>query len=133
MLQIARPSCLAFLLFALACSGNSSMPKKSTVADPACEPYVLPPQPDVEPPRPIQKPTPRAPLKGNFHGYVCLQATVDTEGRVVGVDVVATDNKEFSDSVLGTLSKWRYQPAMRGGVAVETRISLSFSFMRDRR
>jgi len=109
------------------------MPRKPTVADPACEPYVLLPQPDVEPPRLVQKMTPRAPLKGDFHGYVCLQATVDTEGRGVGAEVVATDNKEFSDVVLSTLSQWRYQPARRGGVAVETRISLSFSVRRDRR
>jgi TonB family protein len=131
VLQLARTSCLALLLFAFACSPNASMPGES-VADPACKPFVLPFPPDIEPPRALEKVRPRGPFSGKLDGYVCIQSTLNTEGKIVDIKVVDTDNQEFASVAVSALSQWRYSPAMRNGVAVEVRLSHSFAYHQAR-
>ena len=124
---------LALLLSALACSANSPWWSNSAPVDPACRKFMLPTPQGISTPRLLKRVTPRPPLRGSgsFAGYVCVQSTLNVEGKLVDITVVATDSQIFADAVVDALSQWRFSPAVRDGTPVEIPISLSFSYTRN--
>ncbi len=61
-------------------------------------------------------------------GRVELDVTVSTEGRVVGVDVALSAGAEFDTAAIAAVRGWRFEPAVRDGVQVASRIRVPFEF-----
>jgi TonB family protein len=63
-------------------------------------------------------------------GRVQASFVVDTTGRVdmASVQVLASDDPEFTESVRTALGEMRFHPAMRGGRAVRQLVEQRFSF-----
>jgi TonB family protein len=63
-------------------------------------------------------------------GRVQVTFVVDTAGRVdmTSVQVLASDDPEFSESVRTALGEMRFHPATRGGRAVRQLVEQRFNF-----
>lgn len=74
-------------------------------------------------PRRIYAPNPEYPSiakRNNWQGLVTLRVLVKTDGRIGGITIFKSSGFEVLDrSALQTVIKWRYQPALRQGTAVE--------------
>ena len=123
MLQMARVSCLGLLLWTLACSNNpfpARQPDESV--HPACKRFILKDSPDIEPPRIINgRVVPPVPYKYRV-GYVCVHGTVNLKGKLVGVEILDTNDEDYAKALVSAMSKWRYSPAIRNGVPVRVRV-----------
>lgn len=81
---------------------------------------------NINPPR-----YPPAALVERMEGEVILIVSVDSNGTPVGVDVERSSGHALLDqTALDAASKWRYQPGMAEGKAVQgqVRIPVRFSF-----
>ena len=72
----------------------------------------------VEPPRKLHAPHPEAPDGRRISGYVCLEVTIDTEGRVLDPRILGTNSPQFAANLVEAVGDWRYEPATREGVPV---------------
>ena len=62
-------------------------------------------------------------------GWVDLEFTVKANGIVADINVInAQPQSVFEVSAVEALSKWRFQPVQRDGVAVEQRARLRMRF-----
>lgn len=114
-----RPSlALGLLLCTMGCASVSPIPQ--------CEQH--PPPEGVTPPTRVEFFHPPAPRDGTTYGFVCVEATIGLDGRVVDPVVLKTNHPGFAESFLETLRHWRYEPARKEGEAVEVRVTLSSSF-----
>jgi len=56
-----------------------------------------------------------------IEGIVRVRVLIGTDGRVKAVELVSTDSQGFFEATKRrALTKWRFKPAMRGGVAEES-------------
>lgn len=57
--------------------------------------------------------------------YADLEFVVDTTGRpeMGTAQTVRTNDQAFADAVFATLNRWKYEPALRGGVPVRQIVS----------
>ena len=95
------------------------------VADPACEPYWIVPDPTVQPPVALD-PTFTPQLDPvDTGGYVCVVVVIDTEGRVTAADIVATDNELLAVDFVNQIKSERYKAATKDGEPVEFRFLLT--------
>jgi protein TonB len=84
-------------------------------------------------PEPVIQPSPVFPpaLKREVDwAKVTVEFIVDKEGRVRDPVVVETSDahQQFSDAATLGISRWRFRPGMRGGVKVNTRMSVPIIF-----
>ena len=98
------------------------------------------PAPAAQPPRgpsraatAISQIAPRFPARarraGISAGSVTLEYTVDRTGAVRNPKVVKADPPGmFDDVALGAIEKWRYQPKLDAGKAVDSRVRFTFRF-----
>lgn len=63
-------------------------------------------------------------------GSVKLEFTVGTDGRPKDIKVVEASATEFAEEAVRTLKKWRYCPAFKDGVPVESDTKLTLNFAR---
>jgi periplasmic protein TonB len=56
----------------------------------------------------------------NLEGWVQVQFTISTTGAVKDAVVVKSSNSLFEHNALQAVSKWKYQPQIRGGKPAET-------------
>ena len=63
---------------------------------------------------------PRA-LSRGIQGWVIVQFTISATGTVKDQKVVDSSNKIFDDAALKAIGRWRYNPKVEEGVAVERR------------
>jgi TonB family protein len=56
----------------------------------------------------------------NLEGWVQVQFTISTTGSVKDAVVVKSSNSLFEHNALQAVSKWKYQPQIRGGKPAET-------------
>ncbi|MFS2109509.1 TonB family protein [Sphingomonas sp. Sphisp140] len=104
---------------------------------------VYKPEPRVEPaPLPLvgarrdgryaedfQPAYPASELREQRDGRVSVRVLVGTNGRVKAVEQVSATSPAFFDATRRqALSKWRFKPATRGGVAEESWMTLSVTF-----
>jgi protein TonB len=61
---------------------------------------------------------PRA-LSRGLQGWVVVQFTITATGTVKDPTVVDTSNEIFNDAALKAIARWRYNPKVEEGVAVE--------------
>jgi TonB family protein len=88
----------------------------------------------VSAPVPIFKPDPEyseEARKAKFSGVVIVSVIVDTEGRARNVQVVRGLGMGLDEKAVEAVSKWRFKPAMRGGVAVNViaRVEVNFRLL----
>jgi TonB family protein len=77
---------------------------------------------DVPLPTKVVNPTD---VPGQYAGStVTLQLTVDAAGAARNISVVSPNDPELSRAVVKAVSQWRFAPARKGGVPVESRIEL---------
>jgi len=72
-------------------------------------------------------------IKAGLEGWVDVEFTVDTSGDVVDVDVKrAVPTGMFEKAAVDALAKWRFEPVIRAGVAVEQRVGVRVLFKLER-
>src|SRR6478736_4420982 len=109
------------LLLALALSldpGVASAQAKTPAASPERE---------IVPPKPLTDLNVAYPAQGSGDAIVVLTLTVETDGAVSHV-AAAQANEPFSSQAVNAAQGWRFQPALRSGVAVRARIRVQIEF-----
>lgn len=72
---------------------------------------------------------PASELRAQRDGRVSVRVLVGADGRVKSVEQVSATSAAFFDATRRqALSKWRFKPATRGGVAEESWMTLSVTF-----
>ncbi|WP_337245807.1 energy transducer TonB [Luteimonas sp. gir] len=100
---------------------------------PAAPPPETTTQADDSTPRPLSTPQPRYPrasLRRGETGDVMLRVQVGADGRVEGIDVIASSGHARLDrAAVSAVRRWRFEPAMRAGQPVpgEVRVPIAFS------
>ncbi|WP_158253655.1 energy transducer TonB [Chromobacterium alticapitis] len=66
-------------------------------------------------------------------GVVWLNVRVDANGRALSVELARSSGfRRLDQAALDTVSRWRFEPARRGGAAVASRLSLPVRFAVER-
>jgi|ERR1035438_133957 TonB family protein len=75
---------------------------------------------------------PMAARQMGAHGQVVLEATIGTDGRVIGVRVISAGHPLLVQTAKDAVMQWRYSPTLLDGQPVEntTQITLTFSATR---
>lgn len=84
-------------------------------------------------PEPIYRPDPPPSsdnAKSKSRGPVILALTLDTQGNVTDARIVRSAGHGDDDQILDTVRNWRFTPAMRNGMPVESRVSVELTFAR---
>ena len=87
--------------------------------------------PTVEPPQVLEKqqaPYPPEAAAVGARGDVAVNVDVNTEGNVTGMGIVRGVAASLDRAAIEAASHWRFRPALRGGVAVASRVQLLFHF-----
>jgi periplasmic protein TonB len=75
---------------------------------------------------------PDSALRGGIQGYVDVQFTITSEGTVTNVAVVHSDPGDiFNRAAVDAVSRWRYDPRIVDGRAVESRSQARVRFKLD--
>ena len=91
----------------------------------------LPSDHDVRVALPIIAPDPpitRAKLPDWLRGDVIIEVTIDEQGNVVKTVVLETVGYGLEDTIIETLKRWQFTPAMIDGVKVASRQDVHFHF-----
>src|SRR5258708_677482 len=72
--------------------------------------------------------SPPTALAERKHADVVLAVTVDADGHVSKVDVVASGGSDLDEAALMAVRQWTFVPAKRGGTALASRIRVPFHF-----
>lgn len=64
----------------------------------------------------------------SFGGRVLVSFVVTAEGNVSKAKVKESTDWDYSRSALDAIEKWKFNPAVKNGVAVETRVEMVFNF-----
>ena len=62
---------------------------------------------------------PQRALSRGLEGWVQVQFTITGTGSVTDAVVVKSSNKIFEEAALKSIARWRYNPKIEGGVAVD--------------
>ena len=103
-------------------------PATLEAAVPASEPAAPPP---LIPARKISVVAPVYPevaRQAGEEGTVVVEAVVDATGAVAGTAVVRGRSPELDAAARAALEKWRFEPARRGGVTVESSVRVRIKF-----
>jgi protein TonB len=77
----------------------------------------------------IQPKYPKEALRDRASGQVVLEATIDTEGRVQAITVLADPDPRLSQAAVEALKQWVFEPARReDGTAVMVRTAVTIRF-----
>lgn len=77
---------------------------------------------DVEPTVRIQPQYPSSALRAGIEGSVTVDFTIDTDGSVKDPEIVDADPPRiFDDVVLRAIRRWKFEPEIVDGVAIEKR------------
>lgn len=66
--------------------------------------------------------------RSGLKGEVVVEFIVDTQGDVRDPLVVSSTHPGFEQAALDAVSKWKFKPGQKGGVAVNTRVRQKFPF-----
>ncbi|RYE94867.1 MAG: TonB family protein, partial [Myxococcales bacterium] len=90
-----------------------------------------PAKPVVQPPvlqKFVDAPYPAEAAKKQVEGSVILQLDVDAEGKVTGVTVVGPAGNGFDEAATEAAKQFVFQPALRDGKPIASRIPYKYSF-----
>lgn len=106
--------------------GDTPSPAPATAARPDGTPV------DASVPRPLSSPPPDYPaaaLRAGASGNVVLRIEVGADGRPGAIEVITgSRHRELDRAAVRAVRRWRFQPAMRGGVAVPASVQQTISF-----
>ncbi len=71
---------------------------------------------------------PREMLRANVSGEVVVDYVVDEKGNVSEAKVVRSSHREFEDSAVECVLKWKFHPALEDGKPVKTRMRIPITF-----
>jgi len=99
------------------------------------EPPVAPPPPlipaDIDPryADDFQPPYPAVELRAEMEGVITVRVQIGADGRVKSIEPVGKGSPGFFDATRRqALSRWRFKPATRGGVAIESWKTMTVRF-----
>jgi TonB family protein len=75
-----------------------------------------------------QPPYPPEAAASGTRGNVAVNVDVDAEGNVTGIGIVHGVDPALDRAAIEAASHWRFRPALRGAVAVPSRVQLLFHF-----
>jgi protein TonB len=91
------------------------------VDPPVAPPVLVEAQPDPRYARDLQPQYPAGERRAEREGSVTVRVTIGPDGRVTGAECVSATTSAFCQVTLAqALAKWRFRPATRDGVAVES-------------
>ncbi len=65
----------------------------------------------------------------HVEGIVVLRVSIDPKGDIANVEVVKSTDARFEKSAMDCVSKkWHFKPAMKGGVAVASKVNIPIRF-----
>ncbi len=117
-------------------SSEAAAPARSPAARPKAEgsrplPVAAAPTAALLPVRAISSPPPEYPHAARLageEGTVVVEAAIDAAGAVKGTTVVRGRSPALDVAAATALGRWRFEPATRGGVAVESTHRVRFKF-----
>jgi TonB family protein len=85
---------------------------------------------EASPILPLKAPSyPAAAQEAGISGTVLCELTIDESGRVVNVEFIQVPGPYgFEGEILKAVQKWKFKPAMAGGVPVRFRLRQPFEF-----
>jgi TonB family protein len=122
-------ACLALLLAACASKGDEMravVPVKTTyLSADAVDGGAI----DL-PPRVLREVRPAAPagITGDGAPSVVVRFVVDPEGRIGAIEVVRADDDRLKAPAIAAISRWRVEPAQRGGRSIPVAATVQLSF-----
>ena len=111
--------------------GSSPSERSEPISSNPPEPDRSTSNPVISPPKAIDEIVPDYPglaLRDGIEGSVVLRLTIDATGRVIEAEVAEPAGHGFDESARRAASRTRYQPALRDGVAVPSRILTRIEF-----
>jgi protein TonB len=110
-----------------------SVPSPATAGQPGAEPPTgRAVATDASVPRPVSSPPPTYPqaaLRAGASGEVVLRIDVRADGMPGKVEIVSgSGNRALDREAVRAVRRWRFQPAMRDGVAVPASVNQTISF-----
>lgn len=97
--------------------------------DPPRDPVLVEPRIDPRALAAFQPDYPGSMVRQGLEGSVTVRVTIGADGRVTGIErVSATDEAFWIVTQRHALRKWRFRPATRDGVAVESSKTLTVHF-----
>jgi TonB family protein len=93
-------------------------------AQPGAAPAVTPPAVVTH----VDAQYPPSALASRKHGDVTVALTVDVDGHVSKVEVLASGGADLDEAAVVASRQWTFVPAMRGGAPVASRIRVPFHF-----
>ncbi|MEM9227200.1 MAG: energy transducer TonB, partial [Verrucomicrobiota bacterium] len=82
-------------------------------------------------PKPTKRVRPQYPkefARKKQQGKVRLLFVVDQDGNVLDVEVIDATHGKFADSAVKAISQWKFEPGLKHGHAVKTRVRLTIPF-----
>ena len=78
----------------------------------------------------LQPPYPPGRERAEEEGYATVRVTIGTNGRVLAAAIVDASHPDFADATQKqALRKWRFKPATKDGVAVESSREMTVRFV----
>ncbi|MDX1442214.1 MAG: energy transducer TonB [Gammaproteobacteria bacterium] len=72
---------------------------------------------------------PRSALRRGEEGYVVIEFTVQTDGSTTDLEVIESEPRNtFDREAMRAVSRWRFEPALRDGRPVQTRLQHTIEF-----
>lgn len=84
-----------------------------------------------QPPQPKFRAPPQYPFemkRQGISGEVTVEFIVDTNGDVRNPVAIRSTNREFENSAVQAIAKWKFRPGKKGGRAVNSRVQQPLSF-----
>jgi TonB family protein len=72
---------------------------------------------------------PRAALRAGIEGAVVVEFTVNKKGKVILPIVLISPGKDFEKASLACLTRWQFEPILKDGKPVDTKLRHTFQFM----
>jgi TonB family protein len=66
--------------------------------------------------------------KAKYSGTVLVSIVVDTEGRARDIRVVKSVGMGLDEKAMEAVSKWKFKPGMKGGIAVNVFAQVEVNF-----
>lgn len=66
--------------------------------------------------------------RAGIHGAVVLHATIDREGRIIGLSVISGPN-QLRQAAVDAVRQWEYQPYVLNGLAVDIQTTITVNFV----
>lgn len=105
-------------------------PGPAVTLDPPAPPKLVAAQIDPRYAGQLQPDYPLRQQRAGVEGSVVVRVLIGTDGRVKAVELVRADDPAFFEATKKrALAKWRFKPATRGGVAIESWREMTVSFV----